>query len=376
MPPEEDPNEEGRPVRGPCIFCRAVDVERTREHVVQAALGGSLTLPTEVCADCNAAFSPLDKDLIEHVKLFALGRVDSLLRLGLQEDPGAGVRLTARLGMKGDETGLAVGLPQLFRSLDGAWHFHGPSVDALQRMARELSTPVVNVSEAVDVEEDGQAPVALAVVRTARRTFLVRGSDPAEVRTLAKTLREKGLQVSAPGEVKEWQPPPKVAPITVKSSFPVGSISRCLAKMSLNYVCSLFGTSVALNPAFDRLRKFARYGETSFIDFVTPALLDHTQQDAVRGYAHPTRHAVVLNQIEKDDRYWVAVQILLHGTAMGIVRLAATPGPILPPGTWRVTYFDHAVKSFEHLKVPDDGLRCFVNIEALVPGAGALLGSP
>jgi hypothetical protein len=58
---------------------------------------------------------------------------------------------------------------------------------------------------------------------------------------------------------------------------------------------------------------------------------------------------------------------------MGLVRLAATASPLLPPGTWRVTYFDHEQKTFEHLTVPDDGLRCFVNIEALVPGAGALM---
>jgi hypothetical protein len=330
-------------------------------------------LPTEVCDECNAAFSSLDKDLIDHVNLFALGRVASLLGLGLQEDMEAGVRLTARLGMKGVEKGLAVAPPQFFRHPDGPWNFRGPSVEVLQAMAKELSVPGGSVTEVVDSDEDGKAPVALAVVRTAPNKFLVRGTSGAEVQTLARELRERGLHVAFTSEVKEWEAPATVAPINIPTSFPVGSITRCLAKMALEYVCSLFGTDVALNSAFDRIRRFARYGEEGFPDFVSPALLDHTQQDAVRGYADPSRHALVLNQIQKDSVFRLAVQVILHGKAMGIVRLAATPAPILPLGTWRVTYFDHLQKTFEHLTVPNDGLRCFVNIEALVPGASALV---
>jgi HNH endonuclease len=357
----------------PCIFCRALNVERSREHVVQAALGGSLTLPNEVCDECNATFSPLDKDLIEHANLFALGRVSSLLGLGLQEDPDAGVRLTARLGVKGDEKGLVAAPPQFFRHHNGSWQLRGPSTEALQAMTRELAAPQADVTESVDSDEEGKAPSALAVVRTAPATFLVRGSIASEVQALAKTLREQGLQLEVTDDVDEWVPPTQVRPIDIKTSFPVGNISRCLAKMALDYICCLFGSDVALDRAFDRVRRFARYGEESFIDFVTPAILHRTQQDGVRGYAHPARHALVLNQIETESLYRVAVSVVLYGKAMGIVRLAATSTPILPLGTWRVTYFNHEQRTFEHLTVPDDGLRCFVNIEALVPGAGELL---
>lgn len=357
----------------PCIFCRSLDVERTREHVVQAALGGSLTLPNQVCAECNAAFSPFDKDLIDHVNLFALGRVSTLLGLGLQEDPEAGVRLTARLGMKGEEKGLAAAPPQFFRHPDASWNFRGPSLEVLRAMAMELSLPTPGVTEVVDADEVNKPPVALAVVRTSPSTFIVRGSDASEVQGLASTLREKGLRVAFTDDVEEWVPPLEVAQINIKTSFPIGRIARCLSKMALNYVCGLFGTDLALNPAFEPLRRFARYGEENFIDFVTPAMLSQTQQDAVRGYSNPARHALVLNQVQKDSEYVVAVQVVLYGKAIGIVRLSATPTPLLPLGTWRVTYFDHQQKTFEHLTVPTDGLRCFVNIEALVPGAGSLV---
>jgi hypothetical protein len=357
----------------PCIYCRVVEAARTREHVVQASFGGALTLPTEVCADCNAAFSPLDKDLVEHVDLFARGRVKHLLGLGLQEDPGAGVQLTARLGMRGEEKGLAAAPPQLFRGPDGVWHFRGASSEALEALARELSSPVANVSERVDVDEDSKAPIALAVIRTAPGTFLVRGTNAAEVQDLARSMRETGMQVVLDGEARPWVPPAEVAPITIKTSFPVGSISRCLSKVALNYACALFGTAFVLDPAFDRVRSFARYGEVGFMEFVSPSMLDQSQQDAVRGYSDPSRHALALNQVLLDGLYRIAVQIVLYGKAIGIVRLSATPEPLLPLRTWRVSYFDHAKRTFEHLTVPDDGFRCFANIDALVPGATASL---
>ena len=356
--------------RAMCIYCRVVDAVRTREHVVQASLGGALTLPTEVCGECNAAFSPLDKDLVEHVDLFARGRVTHLLRLGLQEDPETGVRISARLGTRGEEKGLAAAPPQLFRDREGVWHFRGPSIEVLEALARELSSPAEKVSERVDVDTDGEAPIALAAVRTAPGSFLVRGTDAAEVHEIAQSLREKGIQVVFDGEGRPWVPPAEVTPITIETSFPVGNISRCLSKVSLNYVCALFGTDLVLDAAFDPVRRFARYGEGSFVDFVSPSMLDHGQQDAVRGYSDPSRHALVLNQVMLDGVYRVAVQVLLYGKAIGIVRLSATREPLLPLGTWRVSYFDHAKRTFEHLKVPDDGLRCFANVAALIPGIG------
>ena len=49
----------------PCIYCRRSDVPRTREHVLQAAFGATATLRTEVCGECNGAFSAIDKTFVE-----------------------------------------------------------------------------------------------------------------------------------------------------------------------------------------------------------------------------------------------------------------------------------------------------------------------
>ena len=175
--------------------------------------------------------------------------------------------------------------------------------------------------------------------------------------------------MDVPDEAEEVPPPSTVAPILIKTSFPLGRVARCLSKMALEYICARFGTNVALDQALDRLRRFARHGEGNFSQFVDLAVFDSGLQSAVRAYAHPTRHALVLNQLHNESLFSVVVQIVLYGTAIGVVRVATTEQPLLPLGTWRVSYFDPQQKTFEHYVVPQDGLGCFVNIGAVLPEA-------
>ena len=67
------------------------------------------------------------------------------------------------------------------------------------------------------------------------------------------------------------------------------------------------------------------------------------------------------------SRCRIGVSVVLYGRPVAFVRFVPSPIPILPPNTWRVTYFDYEARSFEHRRVPDDGLRCFVNLAAIVP---------
>jgi hypothetical protein len=337
-------------------------------------LGASLILSTEVCAACNAAFSPLDQDLVEHVEIFTRGRVTKLLGLGLQDDPTTGVRLSARLGLHGEERGLSVSPPQVFQLPDGSWQFRGGSTDVLATMIEEIGRPVAKVHETVDVSSDG-LPVALAVVRTGPGAYVVRGAKAAEVRALAARLRAEGMRPTHLGAPAQWTPPERVQPISRGVEIPVGRISRAAAKVALNYVCSTLGAESALRTEFDPLRRFARDGEGAFLDFVSLALLDQYQREAVNVFAHPSRHALVLAEVHDGAQYQTGVQIVVFGQPFAVVRMGSAPYPMLPPRTWRVTYFDHEKKTFEHLRIPDDGPRCFVNIDSVVPGASALLSA-
>jgi HNH endonuclease len=357
---------------GPCIYCRATDVPRNEEHVLQKAFGSSLTLQAEVCEPCNSFFSRSDKDLFEHVEMFVVGRPWKILGLGLHLDEEAGVRLTYRVGLRGPEKGLLIPPPQLFRHPNGSWQFRGPSVGGLDAMRTEVSAPTSKVTERLDPPEPGKPPSALAVVRTAPATFLVRGAVEAEVSDLARRLRSTGLELTRNEGHTTWVPPAKPPPLDIKSQLPVGSVARSLAKVALNFLCSLFGTDVALQPEFDPLRSFARYDEGSFMDFVSLAILDEPQRKAANPFSDPERHALVLVQVPDGSMYRLGVQVVLHGKSVAIVRMSKTATPLLPLGTWRVTYFDHVRKTVEHLAIPHDGIRCFPNIDAVVPGASSL----
>lgn len=351
----------------PCIYCRSETPHRTREHVLQAGFGGVATLPVEVCADCNAAFSAPDKALLDHVDLFARNKVSALSGMGFLEDTDAGVRLSVvlRLDGRGDIARLP---PQAYRHPSGRWHFVGADQACLDSLRRDIAQPTPNVEVRVEVDDVDGLPIPLTIIRTAPKTFLVRGTDGGELARIAEQLRTVGLAVVEEGTpISSAHAQPM---LRANTSFPVGAVSRAFAKVALNYLCLLFGPQAALRRELDPVRRFARFNEGVFGDIVVLSVM----KGGARGpdpYADANRHALVLQEVELAGRFRVAVQASLHGYALGLVRFPETPERILPAGTWRVSYFDHVQKSVEHLKVPDDGLRCFANIQAIIPDIGA-----
>ncbi len=351
----------------PCIYCRSTTPHRTREHVLQAGLGGVATLPVEVCAECNAAFSTMDKRLIEHVHLFALRSAKQLSGLGLMEDLDAGVRLSVILRLEGGSE-VARLPPQAYRNPAGTWRFVASDESAFEAFFRDLAQPTPNVSIRYESDSDGSLPIPLTIVKTAPRTFLVRGTDADELFRVAEEIRTVGIQTTTCGQPtasSHFQPK-----IESAVSFPVGETSRAFAKIALNYLCFLFGTESALRFEFDPIRRYARFGEGTLGEHVVLSALTGGPSGP-EPYADPRRHALVLQEVCHQGTFRVAVQAVVHGYSLGIVRFPATPQAMLPSGTWRVSYFDHVAKSVEHLRVPDDGTRCFANIEALLPGISA-----
>lgn len=347
----------------PCIYCRSDTPHRTKEHVLQAGFGGVETLPVEVCGDCNAAFSAPDKALMDHIDLFGRHKVNALSGMGFLEDPAEGVRLSVILRLEGGRD-IARFPPQAYRHPSGTWHFVGADQEGLASLRRDITQPTSSVSVQHEVD-DGGLPIPLTIVRTAPRTFLVRGTDPEELDRIAEKLRTAGLAVdyeSTPSASEHFQPK-----VQGSTSFRVGAVSRAFAKVALNYLCLLFGPETALRSEFDPVRRFARFAEGAFGDIVVLSILNGESRSP-DAYADPNRHALVLQEVEHAGRFRVAVQASLHEYALGMVRFPETSERMLPPRTWRVSYFDHVAKSVEHLSVPDDGIRCFANSEAFLPG--------
>lgn len=338
----------------PCIYCRRLDVPRTREHVLQAAFGASATLPTEVCADCNDAFSSIDKSFVEAAQFYHLG--DKMLRgLGLGravlED---GTSVNARL--RPDDNGEFP--PQLYEAGPTVWKFLGHREADLHQMLAELAKPTtLQVKSEVVANADGVP--RLAILRSAPRIYLVQGTDGDVVERFAAKVRSEGMRPQSTAEPME-RSSNRNPEITYRTSLLLEPFCRAMAKVALNFVCHRLGPEVALRSEFDGVRRYARYGEGSFMDYAVPTALNRTLEHAAAAFVTADHHALYLMVADVEGGRREAVFIVLRGKAIG--RLDLTRGnPGLPAGTWLITRFDEAKRSYEDLTFPNDMHRAVLN---------------
>lgn len=351
----------------PCIYCRSQTNPRTSEHVLHACFGANLTLDRDVCGECNSSFSVPDRDLRDHVDMFGRGRPHFMSGIGFMDNEDAGVRTTVfvRLDGKGE---LIRQPPQAYRSAGRTWHLVGTAQRELDAFRDEVAKPGGNVQTRLEAQSDG-LPVPLSIIRTAPRTFLVRGTDAGELARVEQELATIGIKMvleGAPEASALFQPR-----LSAQVSFPIGSIGRALAKVSINYLCFLFGPALALRPELDPVRRFARFDDGLVFDHVVLKMMQG-DSDGPDAFADVRRHALVVTEMQTAGGFRIAVSANIHGYPVGLVRFAETAERLLPAGTWRVSYFNHENGEVEHLKIPQDGLRCFANIEAVVPGATEL----
>lgn len=344
----------------PCIYCRRGDVPRTREHVLQAAFGAVATLPNEVCAECNAAFSAIDKEFVDAVNFYHLGK-NMFRGLGFGTTMHDGHRVLAR--MRSD--GLGEFPPQLYEVGSKEWRFLGHSVEQAQRMLAELAEPAtLQINESVVPCEEGTP--RLAIVRSRPRVYLVRGVDADSVSNLASQLRKGGFQpdwLGTPTSRSSESPPPSIHYPTALHFVPY---CRALAKIALNFVCYRFGAETALKAEFNELRTFARNGGSPF-DHVLPTLLNHSIEDSGAAYFGPHHHGLLLVKIETDEGEREAVFVVLGGKTIARVDLTRGRGG-LPEPTWiLLSRFDADQRAVDDFTLPNDMPRAVIN-----PGAFGL----
>jgi len=328
--------------------------------VLQAAFGAVATLPAEVCAECNAAFSAIDKEFVEAVNFYHLGK-NMFRGLGFGTTMHDGHRVLAR--MRSD--GLGEYPPQLYEVGPKEWRCLGHSVEQSQWMFAELAEPAtLQINESVVLCEEGTP--RLAIIRSKPRTYLVRGFEAASVAKLASQLRTSGLQpdwLANPTNGSSEEPP---APISYPTALHFEPYCRALAKVALNYVCHRLGAETALKPEFDELRNFARKGGSPF-DHVLPALLNHSIEDSGAAYFASHHHGLLLVKIGTDDGEREAVFVVLGGKTVARVDLTRGRGG-LPEDTWiLLSRFDADQRAVDHFTLPNDMPRALIN-----PGAFGL----
>ncbi len=350
---------------------------RTTEHVLQKGLNAASTLPTAVCGGaperCNDTFSPIDKTFVDFVLSYHTDSVARLLRQGFHRDPGSDLVLAARIA-----DGLLTFAPQIFRRKNGVWTYYGPpQVDPAILLAELADPGTIALSTKVAASAEGE--VALAVIRSSARNYLVQGPSADSVASLESAIHA-GMFAQAVsldrGSDDRTDPP---GPVEYQLNIDLGAVARASAKIALNFVCKHFGAETALKSAFDPLRRFARYGEGKWHEFVTPTLLNGDLAAAAPGFAAPDRHTIMLQQVPLGGGFQIVVFIFVSGEMVAKILLLPSPvgEPLLPPGTWRVSYFYPAAREVDDLRVPEDGFRCFANPEAVgIPASWAAGSSP
>ena len=252
----------------PCLYCGDAALPKSREHVLQAAFGTTLTLDDDVCERCNVqTFSPLDTSLVQFVRSLAChGHPDVTPSQRLFQGPAnilrddvnsvwTSVRLDQRIRPSPFEQMIQLG--------GGRWHVvldpnrRGSDEERLRRFLEELrvaDAPTITTL----VIPDAEPPVESAVIRSAPGRFVVRGSSEQAAQELRSKIVEgklapQGWQPFADPVTSRTQP----GPIRVRAFIPHGQIQRAIAKTAMNFVCHVLGPEIARQRRFYGIREFA-----------------------------------------------------------------------------------------------------------------------
>ena len=329
----------------PCIYCRRTEVPRTKEHVLQHSLGASATLPTEVCEDCNSAFSPIDKYFVEALPFYYTGGNKMLRGLGLGRmalEDGVSVNVLYR-------SGGAAFPPQLIRTPGANWRYVGSEGKDYDAMARELRNPADIAIEPMVVPHDDGVP-ELSIVRSSPNKYIVQGWDDESLSRTCEGLRINGLQLTRAEHQSEG--PEEVAGT---ACFPTGlnvaPFCRAMVKVALNFICYRLGADTALRPEFDGLRNFARNGVGTWNDYVSVMMPHSRVQNTEAVFLSSKHHGLTLfrgfHSGGKD-----VVSVVIAGRTVGRVRVNQIKE--LPTEKWLLTRFDPVRHKVEDYELPKD----------------------
>jgi hypothetical protein len=315
-----------------------------------------MTLPEDVCAKCNTqVFSPLDDELTRYVRTYAYWDESDIQRSRTMLQDGHSLWLTDEgiwISVRVDKSVkpimctqiIFLGEDQLHVTMDASRPTDYESVIDTLRM--ELSQPAnLSVKKLkLDSPGDGRPAIQQALIRSARDTYLIRGTSEEALAQVERTIQSGTLlsQVKRVGAPQQRSTQIQVEN-RIKLNF--GSISRALAKSALNFICKILGPEVARAEDFDGLRDFALTGAGDWEKWFR--LVDQQDSDGafrvLRLFAKPKRHTVVLlpdpNQV---------VGFILYGRPFAFIRLSqVAEKPLVSPSHLIAAVFDYERRTFE-----------------------------
>jgi len=272
-----------------CIYCCAAEprCSFTREHVLPGAFGafqGALTLTDAVCGDCN-------QYLGDHLdRLFARDSGEAVLRLrfGLKDPAGLPAmfaeRVTVRLPDDGSRWGGVV-----LRFASPAAGNEAPGVD--------LVAPQVGCERndgKWDYLTEDEIPPREELARRFQYVYtgsaLVFTESDGDENRLVRLLGEAaGGRFKVTGRLASF-PPFERGNLRAEVNWRFDTVlSRCVAKVALNYLAAVQGSDFAMYSDFDPVRRFVRFGDApppNLIRFYDPAEFRTTHGSAPSHRGH------------------------------------------------------------------------------------------
>jgi hypothetical protein len=220
----------------------------------------------------------------------------------------------------------------------------------LEQFRRELGNPKkLKLSPLVVDRPDPALPnVQPAIIRSSKRSYLIRAQDPKIADSIITALKSSKLMESvahdgSPAIGRSVQAPPLHAYRIVKW----GNVCRAVAKVALNFVCAAVGSEVARRPAFDPIRRYILTGESDSAasggGFVAENLLLGEHRGVFDTFTKPGHHTIILIE---EFAGTPMVFLCLYEKPFAAVRLTRSPAPgALPPETFEIGLFDYTAKT-------------------------------
>lgn len=297
------------PVMATCIYCRGEDTSFTREHVVPEAFGtfeDNLVLHEVVCAGCNDYFGrTIDRILargsFEGVHRIREGVVPAAKVAGILRD-----RVRIVLDEPGEERGLRFAL---VASDTGDLGVRPETQVGFERADNSLE--FVTDYELADLN----FPLPESLGRPRR---VVIYSEVGDEERVVQLLESRGIPFN-----RESQVPGPITPgqlVSVQQRTRVDDlVRRCIAKIAVNYLAHVEGSGLVLEPDFDAVRVFVRYGSRPAYPIIRsdrrPILFDDLQRER-----QTNGHLLTVNWAA--DRRSLVGQVSLFNEATYSVSLA------------------------------------------------------
>lgn len=311
-----------------CIYCSLATYDPSDEHIVQDAFGAKMCLTSEVCSECNKFFSPLDGDLANFVRRYALaadpeiGR--DLLRgkITLALDPEHGTFFACSHARSGERIPLT---QILVRQGTHPLMLLGDAERA-RVMMKELMEPTGISIESVEwLTPDGELPANAIVARSRERKYVVCAKD--------KNFRSSVTRLVSSGKMGELlvalspgsqQTDRRVESELVTFMEQISDVNRPMAKIAFNFACKCFGHSAMLRSEFDGMRSYIRYGvEGGGVEIFSAEARERVRTEPLMKNLCATRsHKLFMVGVPGRP---LQVHITLYGYPFAIIQLLDSP---------------------------------------------------